>query len=136
MERPRSDLGEVELPCANDEVEGSDMTSFVIWTENEEDLGFLMFARHEGEWPPAGRHDCVFTGSPHDPKLLDDPRGLFVAEHKGREWTAEVDYTSEQMTVRIELDAGWVFQIFSSDSGNIWIAARGAERLEGSGLFI
>lgn len=69
------------------------MTNFVIRTEDERDLGFLMFAGHDGDWPPAGRNDCVFMGAPRDPALLDDPRAFFVAEHKGHEWAADVGYT-------------------------------------------
>ncbi|WP_152046413.1 hypothetical protein [Aureimonas psammosilenae] len=112
------------------------MTSFVIWTQNEEDLGFLMFAQHDGEWPPAGRHDCMFTGSPRDPQLLNDPRSLFVSQHKGREWMAEVTYTPTDMIVRIDLDTGWIFQIVSNASGNTWTAVRDVERLDGLGVFL
>ena len=60
------------------------MTSFVLRTAEGEDLGLPGFARHEDEWPPAGPNDRMFVGFPDDPKLLDDPRGRFVADHKSR----------------------------------------------------
>ncbi|WP_182087205.1 hypothetical protein [Aureimonas sp. ME7] len=112
------------------------MTSFVIRTRDEDDLGFLLFAAHEGEWPPAGTIDCVFTGSPHDPSLLDDPRGRFVVTHKDREYSAEIGYTPSEMRVRIDLGDGWLFEIASDEAGNAWTATRGTERLGGSGLFL
>ncbi|NGN45329.1 hypothetical protein G6N74_30250 [Mesorhizobium sp. CGMCC 1.15528] len=117
-------------------LEGAKVTSFVIWTEDEEDLGFLGFARHDGEWPPAGENECVFSGFPHDPSLLDDPRGRFVMEHKGREWIADVNYTDTEMTVRINLDTGWAFELWSNDKGNNWKAVREDVTLTGTGMFL
>ena len=112
------------------------MTCFVIWTDDEEDLGFLMFSAHEGEWPPPGKTDCIFTGSPHDPSLMDDPRARFVTQHKGREWSAEVSYADTQMVVRIDLSAGWRFEILSNAAGNRWMAEREGEKLHGRGMFL
>ena len=113
-----------------------DMTTFIIRTEDEEDLGFILFAKHSGEWPPPGEIDCVFTGSPHAAALRDDPRGRFVAEHKGREWTADVSYTETQMTVRMALSTEWTFAIVSDESGNRWQATRKSEQLQGRGVFL
>lgn len=112
------------------------MTTFVIRTEDGQDLGFLLFARHEGDWPPAGRIDCVFTGFARDPGLEDDPRGSFVSAHKGREWTAEVTYTPTEMIVGIDLDTGWTFAIHGNEDGDTWTAEREAQRFEGPGLFL
>lgn len=112
------------------------MTSFVIWTEEEEDLGFLGFAHHEGDWPPAGKNDCIFSGFPHNPSLLDDPRSRFVMEHKGREWVADVNYTDTEMTIRIDLDTGWVFALRSDADGNAWTAVRDGVTLAGTGMFL
>lgn len=112
------------------------MTSFVIRTEDEEDLGFLLFASHEGEWPPAGANACIFSGSPNDPSLLDDPRGRFVMEHKGQEWIADVSYTDTEMTVEIDLRAGWAFRLRSDANGNSWTAVREGETIRGTGMFL
>lgn len=112
------------------------MTSFAIWTDDGEDLGVLGFARHEGAWPPAGGHACVFMGFPHDPALLDDPRARFVMEQKGREWIAEVGYTETEMTARIDLETGWAFVLRSNADGNRWTATREGVTLAGSGLFL
>lgn len=112
------------------------MTSFVIRTEDEEDLGFILFAAHDGEWPPAGENECIFNGAPYDPSLMDDPRGRFVMEQKGREWVAVVDYTDTEMTLRMNLNAGWVFELRSNGSGNNWTAVRDGETIRGTGLFL
>lgn len=109
---------------------------FVIRTENEDDLGFFLFAAHEGDWPPAGLNDCVFSGFPYDPALLNDPRANFIAGHKKRDWQAEVDYNDEEMTVLVAMDTGWTFAIKSNPAGNRWIAQRGDERLSGAGMFL
>ncbi|MCC7253202.1 hypothetical protein [Hyphomicrobium sp.] len=112
------------------------MTSFVIRTEDEEDLGFLLFASHDGEWPPAGANECIFGGFPNDPSLLDDPRGRFVVDHKGQEWIADVSYTDAEMTVQINLRTGWTFHLRSNAEGNSWTAVRDGETLHGTGLFL
>lgn len=112
------------------------MTTFVIRTDDERDLGFLMFAGHDGDWPPAGANDCVFSGFPHDPALLDDPRGRLVMEAKGEEHSAEISYTDEEMTVRIPLPTGWTFDLRSNEAGNRWTAERAGERIEGTGMFL
>ncbi|MCY1406456.1 hypothetical protein D9M71_217230 [compost metagenome] len=95
-----------------------------------------MFAAHDGEWPPAGKNDCIFSGFPYAPSLLDDPRARFVMEHKGREWIADVDYTDTEMTVHINLNTGWAFELRSTESGNSWMAARDGEAIRGTGLFL
>lgn len=112
------------------------MTSFVIRTDNEDDLGFLLFADHEEDWPPSGENDCIFTGFPHDPALFDDPRGRFFLEHKHMEWVAEVSYTDAEMTVTIDLGTGWTFELKSNEAGNSWVANRGDERIRGTGEFV
>lgn len=112
------------------------MTSFVIRTEDEEDLGFLLFAAHDGQWPPSGENECVFNGFPYDPWLLDDPRARFVMEQKGQEWIAAVDYTDRDITVHFNLSAGWVFELCSNESGNSWTAARDGEAIHGTGMFL
>lgn len=40
------------------------------------------------------------------------------------------------MNVRMDLGTGWTFEIVSNAAGNKWLAVRGQERLEGSGLFL
>lgn len=112
------------------------MTTFAIWTDEEEDLGFILFAKHDGDWPPAGNNDCVFSGAPYDPALLDDPRARFVSDHKGKENVAMISYTDTEMLVRIDLDTGWVFEIRSDANGNKWFATQGGTKIEGSGLFL
>lgn len=112
------------------------MTSFVIRTEDEEDLGFLFFASHDGAWPPAGANACVFSGFANDPSLLDDPRARFVMEHKGQEWVADVRYTNTEMTVQIDLGAGRTFHLRSNAAGNSWTAVRDGEALRGTGVFL
>lgn len=112
------------------------MTTFVIRTDDERDLGFLMFAGHEGDWPPAGTNGCVFSGFPHDASLLDDPRGRFVMDNKGEEQKAELSYTDEEMTVRIALSTGWAFELRSNEEGNRWTAVRGNETIGGTGMFL
>lgn len=111
------------------------MTSFVIRTEDEDDLGFLLFAAHDGDWPPAGEIGCVFSGFPLDPALLDDPRGRLVMDHKGREWVAQVSYSDREMLIRLDLpDAR--FDLRSDADGNRWRAVRGGQTLVGTGTFI
>ncbi|NSZ87619.1 hypothetical protein G6L97_26185 (plasmid) [Agrobacterium tumefaciens] len=77
-----------------------------------------------------------FIGAPCDPSLLDDPRGRFVMEQKGREWVAVVDYTDTEMTLRMNLGAGWVFELRSNGSGNSWTAVRDGETIRGTGLLL
>ncbi|HUG63438.1 MAG TPA: hypothetical protein VMP03_16445, partial [Methylomirabilota bacterium] len=115
---------------------GADVTNFVLRTEDEEDLGFLLFAKHDGEWPPAGENKCVFNGSPFALSLFDDPRSRFIMEHKGREWIADVHYTDMEMTVRINLSTGWTFELRSNEDGNIWTAVREDETICGVGLLL
>lgn len=112
------------------------MTTFVIRTEEEDDLGFFMFAKYEGDWPPPGSNFCVFNGFPWDPSLSDDPGATFVADHKGREWQAEVSYTDDEMAVLVAMDTGWTFLIKSNPDGNLWLAQRGDEKLSGTGMFM
>ena len=112
------------------------MTTFVIRTDDERDLGFLMFADHDGDWPPPGAHDCIFSGFPHDPDLIDDPRGRFVMDHKNEERSAEVSYADDEMTVRIGLPTGWTFELRSNADGNRWTAKRGETSVGGTGLFL
>ncbi|WP_145640776.1 hypothetical protein [Neorhizobium alkalisoli] len=112
------------------------MTSFAIMTEDEEDLGFILFASHEGDWPPPGPNDCVFNGFPYDPSLLETPEARFVADHKGREWSADFTYTDEEMTVLIDMDTGWTFELKSNAGGNSWTARKGEETLSGTGQFL
>lgn len=112
------------------------MATFVIRTEDEQDLGFLLFAGRDGEWPSSGSYDCVFTGFPHDTSLWKDPRGLFVMDHKGPEWDADVSYTETKITVRITLDSGWIFELHSNEAGNRWFAERDNETISGTGKFL
>lgn len=112
------------------------MTSFVIRTDDEEDLGFLLFANHEGEWPPVGANDCAFSGFPFDPALLDDPRARFVIDHRGEHCIADVSYTDTEMTVQIVLATGWTFNLRSNAEGNAWTAVREGETLQGTGMFL
>lgn len=112
------------------------MTTFVIRTEDEDDVGFFMFAKHDGDWPPAGYNNCVFSGFAYDPSLLDDPHAIFVADHKGREWRAKVSYTDDEMTVLVAMDTGWTFTIRSNPEGNRWTAQREGETLLGAGMFL
>lgn len=112
------------------------MTSFAIQTDEDEDLGFILFARHDGDWPPAGKNECIFNGFPYDAALLDDPRGRFVMEQKGQEWIADVSYSATEMLVRIDLSTGWVFELRSTESGNIWTAVRAGTTIRGTGQFL
>ncbi len=112
------------------------MTTFVIMTDEEEDLGFILFAKHDGEWPPAGHNDCVFSGMPHNPALLEDPRGRFVADHKGQEHVALISYTETEMLVRIDVASGWVLEVRSDANGNEWSATKGDTKMTGTGLFL
>lgn len=112
------------------------MTTFILRTEDEQDLGFVLFANHPGEWPPPGAINCVFMGLPQATALRDDPRGRFVAEHEKREWTADVNYANTQMMVRIALDTGWQLEIISEESDNRWQATRKSEQIQGLGMFI
>lgn len=105
------------------------MTTFVIRTEDEEDLGFILFATHSGEWPPLGSIECVFMDAPRDAALLDDPRARLIAEHKGQEWTAEVSYTSAHMMVTIDLSTEWRLEVISDESGTRWQARQRNEHL-------
>lgn len=111
------------------------MTSFVIRTEDEEDLGFLLFAAHEGDWPPPGEIGCLFNGFPLDPALLADPRGRLIMDHKGREWPAQVSYSDTEMRVRLDLPDGH-FELRSDAAGNRWNARRGGEAMAGRGEFL
>src|SRR5690606_14204560 len=78
------------------------MTTLVITTRDDQELGFVLFARHDGMWPPAGTNDCIITPFPaSDSSLLDDPAARFVAEHAGKEWVAEIGYGEDEMTVSI-----------------------------------
>ena len=112
------------------------MTAFALRTEEEEVLGFLLFAKHEGDRPPAGPNDCVLAGGPVKPSLLSDPRASFIRDHKGSEWTAEVSYEGSETTVRIAFSTGWNFESRSHDGGGRWWAERAGKRLEGSGAFV
>lgn len=112
------------------------MTTFVIRTEEEQDLGFLLFARRDSDWPSAGSYDCIFTGFPRDTSLWEDARGLFVMDHKGREWEAEVSYAETERAVRTALDSGWVFELHSNEAGNYWIAERDNTTVSGTGEFL
>ena len=40
---------------------GQESTTFVIRTEAGEDLSFIAFSQHEGEWPPAANIDHTDT---------------------------------------------------------------------------
>ncbi len=111
------------------------MTSFVIRTEDDEDLGFLLFVKQQGEWPPAGPNECVFSGTPYDSLLLNDPRGRFVTEHNGQEWIAAVNYTDTEITVLIDLDTGWTFELRSNEDGYRWMAQYEEETIGGKGMF-
>lgn len=112
------------------------MTTFVIRTYDGEDLGFILFANHEGDWPPAGENHCVFQGFPQDQAAGDDPHRRLVLDHKGREWTADIHYTDTEMTVRIALDSGWRMTIISNAEGNQWTAERDGETIDGTGEFL
>ncbi|MGI8397565.1 hypothetical protein ACRYWZ_14390 [Agrobacterium deltaense] len=112
------------------------MTNFVIRTDNGEDLGFLLFVECHGGWPPSGLNECVFTGFPRDPRLLDDPCWRFVMEHKEQEWIATVNYTDTEITALIDLGTGWTFELRSSEDGYNWTAQRKEEVLRGRGMFL
>lgn len=112
------------------------MTTFVIRTEDGRDLGFLMLADHDGDWPPAGRIDCVFSGFPYDPTLLDDPRGLLVMDNKGQEFSAEVSYSGNEMLLCIATATGWAFELRSDPDGNRWTATRDNMTIDGGGVFL
>lgn len=112
------------------------MTAFVVRTEVDEDVGFLLFARHAGEWPPAGPIDCQFTGAPADAALLDGAHARFLEACKGREWTAVVAYADEAMTVEIDLGGCRRFALRSDVDGNTW-SGRGEDGpLRGTGTFL
>lgn len=112
------------------------MTSFVIMTDDDENLGFILFASHDGEWPPAGPNDVVFAGAPQNPALNSDPAALFVAERKGREHRAEISYSDTEMQLRIAFDDGFVFTLLSDEQGNSWTAVNNETKLQGTGLFL
>ena len=112
------------------------MTTFVIRNEDEEDLGFILFAKHSGEWPPPGSIDCVFMDAPRGAALLHDPGVRLIAEHKGREWTAEVIYTSTHMIVRIDLSTDWRFEVISDEISTRWQARQRNEHLQGLGMLL
>ena len=112
------------------------MATFVIKTVGNQDLGFLLIASGEGDWPSAGWYDCIFTGFPADTSLWDDPRGLFVMDHKGQEWKADVSHADTQMTVRIAFDSGWTFELHSNHAGNRWFAEGDGNIIFGTGEFL
>jgi hypothetical protein len=130
------DVRGVHMLLAKMRWEGGNVTCFVIRTQDDDDIGFLLFAGHEGDWPPSGRIDCVFTGFPHDSTLGDDPHGRFVLAHKHMEWVAEVSYTEEEMTVIVDLSTGWTFELKSNEVGNNWRARHGDESICGTGEFL
>lgn len=112
------------------------MTTFVIRTREEDDLAFLLFANHDGDWPPAGRNNVMFTSLPFGAGLGDELPGAFVNAHKGQEWIADVGYAEDAMTVRIAFGSGWTFELVSGTNGNSWRAVRGSESIQGTGIFL
>ncbi len=113
------------------------MTTFVLRTEDDDDLGFLMFADHEGEWPPPGINDCTISGFAFDPDVLRSPRGEWVMDHKHEEYRAAVSYTETTMTVEFDTPDGWSFRLTSNEEdGSSWTLTRAGEVLEGTGEFI
>jgi hypothetical protein len=113
------------------------MTTLVITTRDDQELGFVLFARHDGMWPPAGTNDCIITPFPaSDSSLLDDPAARFVAEHAGKEWVAEIGYGEDEMTVSIAFSTGWTFDLTSGAESTSWTAMRDGVTLEGAGFFL
>ncbi len=112
------------------------MTTFVFRTDDGDHLGFLLFAKHEGDWPPPGTARCIITGCPFDADLFDDPRAVFILDHKHVEWQAQVSYTEDTFVLRIAMPTGWRLEIVSDPEGNRWMAERDGERVSGGGVFL
>lgn len=96
------------------------MPTIVLNTGNDELLGFLMIAGNDPVSSGAKKRDCIFTGVPKDPSLLDLPASNFLQMNKNQEFGVALEFDQSVIGLSISINNMLSFQatIAETDDGS------------------
>ena len=113
--------------CAHTALIGSNFVpTIVLNTGDDQLLGFLLIAGHDPISSGTNKRDCVFTGVPRDPALLELPASQILQTHKNQEFelTLEFDQSVIGLSVLLSDMLSFCARIAETKSGS-WYFVEG-----------
>lgn len=83
------------------------MPAIVLQNEKAEQVGFLLVAGKETLEKGDESRNCLFTGVPLTPELMEDALCDFVQTRKNEEFLAKIEIGADGVMVRIETHDDW-----------------------------